>query len=171
MKYFEDYNLSVTQRLFIRAVSGWAINRIYIMFRNIELKSLYRWLVVFIAFYGICLHAGCLIYASGLFIKPLQTYFGWDRGTIAMAFTLQFIFLGLLSPFIGKAVDRFGSKDCFYNRCSDCIYRLSNDAVDKNAGPFLSYQYTNRYGRSRNRSGSVHRSNSASCSIKREDWR
>ena len=83
------------------------------MFRNIELKSLYRWLVVFIGFYGMCLHAGCLIYASGLFIKPLQAYFGWDRGTIAMAFTLQFLFLGLLSPFIGKAVDRFGARIVF----------------------------------------------------------
>ena len=83
------------------------------MFKNIEIKSLYRWLVVFIAFYGMCLHAGCLIYASGLFIKPLQAYFDWERGTIALAFTLQFIFLGLLSPFIGKAVDRFGARIVF----------------------------------------------------------
>ncbi|MBN2420100.1 MAG: MFS transporter [Deltaproteobacteria bacterium] len=83
------------------------------MFKNIETKSLYRWLVVFIGFYGMCLHAGCLIYASGLFIKPLQTYFGWERGTIALAFTLQFVFLGLLSPFIGKAVDRFGPRIVF----------------------------------------------------------
>ncbi len=88
------------------------------MFRNIEIKSLYRWLVVFIAFYGMCLHAGCLIYASGLFIKPLQAYFSWDRGTIALAFTLQFIFLGLLSPFIGKAVDRFGARIVFITGAS-----------------------------------------------------
>ncbi len=88
------------------------------MFKNIEIKSLYRWLVVFIAFYGMCLHAGCLIYASGLFIKPLQTYFGWERGTIALAFTLQFIFLGLLSPFIGKAVDRFGARVVFITGAS-----------------------------------------------------
>ena len=45
------------------------------MFKNIEIKSLYRWLVVFIAFYGMCLHAGCLIYASGLFIKPPSDIF------------------------------------------------------------------------------------------------
>lgn len=88
------------------------------MFKNIEIKSLYRWLVVFIAFYGMCLHAGCLIYASGLFIKPLQAYFGWERGTIALAFTLQFIFLGLLSPFIGKAVDRFGARVVFITGAS-----------------------------------------------------
>ena len=28
LKYFEDYNLSVTQRLFKRAVSGWALGNI-----------------------------------------------------------------------------------------------------------------------------------------------
>ena len=28
LKYFEDYNLSVTQRLFKRAVSGWALFKI-----------------------------------------------------------------------------------------------------------------------------------------------
>ncbi|MGD9157819.1 MAG: MFS transporter [Desulfobacteraceae bacterium] len=88
------------------------------MFKKIEIKSLYRWLVVFIAFYGMCLHAGCLIYASGLFIKPLQAYFGWERGTIALAFTLQFIFLGLLSPFIGKAVDRLGPRIVFITGAS-----------------------------------------------------
>ncbi len=88
------------------------------MTRDMELKSLYRWIVVFIAFYGMCLHAGCLIYASGLFIKPLQAYFGWERATIALAFTLQFLFLGLISPFIGKTVDRFGARVVFITGAS-----------------------------------------------------
>jgi MFS family permease len=80
------------------------------MAQNIQSRSHQRWLIVLVAFYGCCLHAGCLIYAFSLFIKPLQTQFGWERGTIAIAFTLQFLCLGLISPFIGKAVDKYGTR-------------------------------------------------------------
>lgn len=80
------------------------------MAQNLQTRALYRWLIVLVAFYGCCLHAGCLIYAFGLFIKPLQAHFGWDRATITLAFTLQFICLGMASPFVGKAVDRFGTR-------------------------------------------------------------
>lgn len=80
------------------------------MAQNIQSKSYHRWLIVLVAFYGCCLHAGCLIYAFSLFVKPLQTQFGWERGTIAIAFTLQFLCLGLISPFIGKAVDKYGTR-------------------------------------------------------------
>ena len=83
------------------------------MSKQMELKSYYKWLVVLTAFYGMSLNAGCLIYSSGLFIKPLQAYFGWERGTIAFAFTLQFLFLALFSPLTGKAVDKFGAKIVF----------------------------------------------------------
>ncbi len=81
------------------------------MAQNIQSKSYHRWLIVVVAFYGCCLHAGCLIYAFSLFIKPLQSQFGWDRATIAIAFTLQFLCLGLISPFVGKAVDRLGARN------------------------------------------------------------
>ncbi len=33
LKYFEDYNLSMTQRLFKRAVSGWALPNKILMIR------------------------------------------------------------------------------------------------------------------------------------------
>jgi len=80
------------------------------MAQNQQPGSNYRWLIVLVAFYGCCLHAGCLIYAFSLFIKPLQAQFGWDRATITLAFTLQFVCLGLVSPLVGKAADRFGTR-------------------------------------------------------------
>jgi MFS family permease len=75
-----------------------------------EKKSYSRWLIVFLTFYSCCLHSGCLIYAFGLFVKPIQAYFGWDRATITLAFTLQFICIGVFSPLVGRAVDRMGPR-------------------------------------------------------------
>lgn len=80
------------------------------MTKNIENKSYFRWLIVFLTFYACCLHSGCLIYAFGLFIKPLQAAFGWDRATITLAFTIQFICVGVFSPLVGRAVDRIGPR-------------------------------------------------------------
>ena len=69
-----------------------------------------NWPIVLVAFYGCCIHSGCLIYAFSLFINPLQETFGWDSATIMLAFTLQFICIGLASPFVGKAVAQFGTR-------------------------------------------------------------
>lgn len=80
------------------------------MDHNIENKSFSRWLIVFLTFYACCLHAGCLIYAFGLFIKPIQAQFGWDRAIITLAFTVQFICVGVFSPMVGRAVDRLGPR-------------------------------------------------------------
>lgn len=68
------------------------------------------WPIVLVAFYGCCVHAGCLIYAFSLFISPLQAAFGWDRTAIMTASTLQLLCLGLVSPLVGKAVDIYGSR-------------------------------------------------------------
>lgn len=67
-----------------------------------------NWPIVLVAFYGCCLHSGCLIYAFSLFINPLQIAFGWDFTEIMMAFTLQMLCVGLASPLVGKAIDMYG---------------------------------------------------------------
>ena len=67
-----------------------------------------NWPIVLVAFYGCCLHSGCLIYAFSLFINPLQIAFGWDFTDIMMAFTLQMLCVGLASPLVGKAMDMYG---------------------------------------------------------------
>lgn len=80
------------------------------MDNTIETKSFSRWLIVLLTFYACCLHAGCLIYAFGLFIKPIQAQFGWDRAMITLAFTAQFICVGVFSPMVGRTVDRLGPR-------------------------------------------------------------
>lgn len=80
------------------------------MAHNNRSVTYHRRLIVLVGFLGCCLHSGCLIYAFGLFIKPLQAQFGWDRGNISLAYTLQFFCLGIASPIVGKAVDRWGAR-------------------------------------------------------------
>jgi MFS family permease len=69
-----------------------------------------NWPIVLVAFYGCCVHAGCLIYGFSLFVNPLQDSFGWDRATIMFAFTIQCIMLGLGSFVVGKLVSTIGAR-------------------------------------------------------------
>ena len=48
------------------------------------------------------------MYTFSLFVKPLETDFGWSRGEIMAAFTVFFLAVGVASPFIGRVVDRYG---------------------------------------------------------------
>ena len=67
-------------------------------------------LILTAAFLCTFVWAGCGFYAFSLFIKPLQDTFAWDRGTIMAAFTVTFLVSGLISPFIGIALHRWGDR-------------------------------------------------------------
>jgi MFS family permease len=51
---------------------------------------------------------GCGYYAFSLFVRPLEAEWGWGRGEIMIAFTILYLFIGIASPFIGRAVDHYG---------------------------------------------------------------
>ena len=48
--------------------------------------------------------------AFGLFIEPLEQEFGWARGDMSLALTLFTLCLAITLPFIGRLVDRYGSR-------------------------------------------------------------
>ena len=48
--------------------------------------------------------------AFGLFIEPLEQEFGWTRGDMSLALTLFTLCLAITLPFIGRLVDRYGSR-------------------------------------------------------------
>jgi len=52
--------------------------------------------------------SGCGVGAFSLFVKYLQTDFGWGRGEIMLAFTIFFLLTGLAAPVVGILVDRYG---------------------------------------------------------------
>src|SRR5438105_4943195 len=49
-------------------------------------------------------------FAFGVFLKPLADGYGWDRSAVALAVTINLVLAGLLNPFAGWAVDRFGAR-------------------------------------------------------------
>jgi MFS family permease len=51
-----------------------------------------------------------LIFSFGLFFKPLQAEFGWDRATISLASTLNAFVSGIASIITGMTNDRFGPR-------------------------------------------------------------
>jgi MFS family permease len=46
----------------------------------------------------------------GVFIKPLEAEFGWDRASLSGAAALSLLLLGAIGPFVGWLVDRWGSQ-------------------------------------------------------------
>ena len=73
-------------------------------------KIFYGYWIVVATFFCTFIWSGCGFYAFSLFIKPLQISLGWNRGEIMVALTLWFMVNALVSPIIGKMVDRHGAR-------------------------------------------------------------
>jgi MFS family permease len=50
------------------------------------------------------------VYSVGVFIGPLEAEFGWSRGEISAGLGVISVISVLLAPFVGLAIDRFGSR-------------------------------------------------------------
>lgn len=65
------------------------------------------WKIVLISHIGVLVgFATVFIYSFTLMVKPLQQEFGWNREQIARAFSLAAISVAIVSPFMGRLVDR-----------------------------------------------------------------
>ena len=68
-----------------------------------------RWWIVFGATLSMFVAQGpVLLYTLGLFIKPLNQEFGWDRASISAAGGIAAIFSAITIPFVGSLIDRWG---------------------------------------------------------------
>lgn len=67
------------------------------------------WWVAAVAFVAIIGAAGMRA-TPGILIDPLHRAFGWSRGTISLAVTINLILYGLTSPFAAALMDRFGMR-------------------------------------------------------------
>jgi MFS family permease len=71
----------------------------------------YGWRVVFAACLGVMAGFGSLfVYTFSVFVKPLATEFGWSREAISSGFAVAAVTLGLISPLLGRWIDRFGPR-------------------------------------------------------------
>jgi MFS family permease len=46
----------------------------------------------------------------GVFIKPMEAEFGWDRTSMSAVAALSLFLFGAVGPFVGRLADRFGSR-------------------------------------------------------------
>src|ERR1700758_4198325 len=71
----------------------------------------YGWRVVLAACLGVMAGFGSLfVYTFSVFLKPLAADFGWSREAISTGFAIAAVTLGLVSPFLGRWIDRFGPR-------------------------------------------------------------
>src|SRR5580693_2803968 len=71
----------------------------------------YGWRVVLAACLGVMAGFGSLfVYTFSVFVKPLAAEFGWSREAISSGFAIAAVTLGVISPLLGRWIDRFGPR-------------------------------------------------------------
>lgn len=71
-------------------------------------RIFYGYWILASAFLCVFIFSGSSVGVFSLFVKYLQTDFGWGRGEIMIAFSLLFMVMGLAAPFVGGLIDRYG---------------------------------------------------------------
>src|SRR3990172_7306802 len=69
----------------------------------------YAW-VVLGAVMLVMIAASGLRAVFGVFIKPLEAEFHWDRASLSGAAALSLFLLGAVGPFVGRLADRWGPR-------------------------------------------------------------
>ncbi len=73
-------------------------------------KVFYGYWIVVATFLFASIYSGCGFYAFSLFVIPLQTDLGWDRGEVMATLTIFFLISGLSAPLVGRIIDRYGAR-------------------------------------------------------------
>ncbi|MBS0219247.1 MAG: MFS transporter [Proteobacteria bacterium] len=74
-----------------------------------RLPLFYGWIIVAVAFVTVALGVTART-AFSLMFPPIVDEFGWDRGLAAGAFSFGFLVSALLSPMVGRVMDRRGPR-------------------------------------------------------------
>src|SRR2546430_2854527 len=74
-----------------------------------RLPFFYGWLIVVVTFVTMAIGVNART-AFSLLFPPVIAEFGWDRGVTAGAFSFGFVVSGIMSPLIGRLMDRFGPR-------------------------------------------------------------
>lgn len=77
--------------------------------RRLRLPFFYGWIIIAVAF--VTMAVGVNVRTSySLLFPPLLDEFGWGRGVTAGAFSFGFLVSAMMSPFIGRLMDRRGPR-------------------------------------------------------------
>jgi MFS family permease len=77
--------------------------------RKPRLPFFYGWLLVGIGFVTMAVGVNART-AFSLFFPPMLDEFGWDRGTTAGAFSFGFLVSAVVTPWVGRLIDRHGPR-------------------------------------------------------------
>ena len=66
----------------------------------------YGWKIVGVTFLTHFISVGFIFYSYGAFFKALAAAFGGSRLGVAVGLAIMNVVAGLLSPFLGRAIDR-----------------------------------------------------------------
>ena len=70
----------------------------------------YGWWIVIVGMLSFGLASGANFQGFGVFIKPFEREFGWNRTTVSAVFSLARLEVGMFGPLEGWAVDKFGPR-------------------------------------------------------------
>jgi len=73
-------------------------------------RLFYGWRIVGVAFLTHCITTGIVFYSFGVFLNPLSEEFHWSRAQVSFGFSLVALCGAIYSPFVGRAIDRFGPR-------------------------------------------------------------
>ena len=87
-------------------------------------RVFYGWYMVAVSF-AMTILSGSV--AVSLFFKPMLEEFGFDRAKLSSVQSVALIIFVILSPFLGKIVDRFGPKVMvFISVATQVLSRVTN---------------------------------------------
>lgn len=75
-------------------------------------RAFYGWYILIAGFLILVVDGG-VRFSFGILVKPLALDFGWDRGTITLAYTLNMLVFGFGQFIAGRLLDRFGPRLLF----------------------------------------------------------
>jgi MFS family permease len=75
----------------------------------IKNKFYYGWVIVAISFIMLLMTSG-IVMSFGVFMKSLVEEFSWDRTAVSLAVATFMIVQGILSPMVGRFIDRYGPR-------------------------------------------------------------
>lgn len=73
-------------------------------------KVFYGYWMIAVTFLCLLMMSGAGNFVYSLFVIPLETDLGWNRGEIMIGFTIFFFMMGAASPVVGRIVDRHGDR-------------------------------------------------------------
>jgi MFS family permease len=77
------------------------------MDRSSSLSS--QWPVVIASTIALVVGNGpVLLFTFGVFLKPISEQMGWPRGTMSLGLAIALIFAGVMTPVVGRFIDRWG---------------------------------------------------------------